>query len=63
MCMFSAPKAPGYSVAQRDAARAPDNGNAEVRQGDLRKRRLAMASSVFTSPSLGSPATTNPLGA
>jgi hypothetical protein len=36
----------------------PDQGAPELRQNDARRRRLAMASSIFTAPTLGAPAVT-----
>lgn len=61
--MFKTPKMPD-APPDRQAARAPDR---EVPQGsvgqDIQRRRMAMASSIFTSPSLGAPMTSRPLGA
>jgi hypothetical protein len=63
MCMFKTPKMPD-APPERQAARAPDrSGPSSMAAGDIQRRRLAMASSIFTSPTLGAPATTRPLGA
>lgn len=56
MCMFSTPDMPD-APPERKAARAPDQGDPAARSNDTRRRRLAMASSVFTSPTLGAPTT------
>lgn len=58
MCMFSTPKMP-EAPQERQASRQPDAGNIDLRQGDQRRRRLAMASSIFTSPTLGMPTVAN----
>lgn len=57
MCMFSTPDMPA-APQERQASRQPDQGNVDLRQGDQRRRRLAMASSIFTAPTLGLPAVT-----
>lgn len=57
MCLFSTPDMPA-APQQRQAARQPDQGNPALRQNDLRRRRLAMAGSIFTSPTMGLPAVT-----
>lgn len=63
MCMFSAPDMPA-APQERQTSRAPDQGDPTNRQADVRRRRLMMASSIFTSPTLGAPAVTGtPLGA
>lgn len=63
MCMFKTPKMP-EPAPDRQAARAPERtAPAGMVAGDIQRRRLAMASSIFTSPTLGSPMTTKPLGA
>jgi hypothetical protein len=63
MCMFKTPKMPD-TPPERQAARAPDRTAPAGAVGqDIQRRRLAMASSIFTSPTLGAPATTRPLGA
>lgn len=62
MCFMSAPKAPD-PVPERQAAKMPDNGDPSIRQGDRSKRRLAMASSIFTGPTLGAPTVSGSLGA
>lgn len=61
MC-FSTPEMPA-APQQRTASRQPDEGNPAARDMDKRRRRLAMASSIFTSPTMGAPATTSTLGA
>lgn len=63
MCMFSTPKMPA-PPPQRQTARAPEEAQTGERDTDLRRRRLAMASSIFTS-GLGAPAVSGnqPLGA
>lgn len=63
MCMFKTPKMPA-TPQERQAARAPDRDTpAGSVDSDMKRRRLAAAASIFTSPSLGMPATTRPLGA
>lgn len=57
MCMFSSPDVPA-APQERQAQRMPDQGAPELRQNDARRRRLAMASSIFTAPTLGAPAVT-----
>lgn len=57
MCMFSTPDMPA-PPPERQAARQPDAGNPASRQQGLLRRRLAFASSIFTSPTLGMPSTT-----
>lgn len=58
MCFTKIPDAPA-EVPERQAAKAPDDGNTAVRADDSKRRRLAMAASIFTSQngSLGMPAT------
>lgn len=63
MCMFKTPKMPD-APPERQAARAPERtAPSGLVAGDIARRRLAMASSIFTSPTLGAPMTTRPLGA
>lgn len=63
MCMFKTPKMPD-TPQDRQAARAPERDAPQgMVDGDMKRRRLAAAASIFTSPSLGAPATTRPLGA
>ena len=64
MCMFKTPDMPAMPQ-ERQTARQPDQGNPATRQTDLKRRRMAMASSIFTSPTLGLPSVTGsaPLGA
>lgn len=59
MCMFSTPDMPA-APQDRQAARQPDQGNRAVRSEDLRRRRLAFASSIFASPTQGQPMTASP---
>ena len=60
--MFKTPKMPD-TPPERQAARAPDrDAPAGFGDSEAKRRRLAMASSIFTS-TLGAPTTTNPLGA
>ncbi len=48
------------NVQERQAARAPDNGDPTARSQDKARRRLAMAASIFTpqNGTLGVPAVT-----
>jgi hypothetical protein len=63
MCFMSTPDMPAQPQ-ERQTARAPDQGDPTARQSDLKRRRLAMASSIFTSPTLGMPSVAAPsLGA
>ena len=59
MCMFSTPDMPA-APQDRQASRSPDGGNPANRQNDLRKRRLAFASSIFASPTIGAPSVASP---
>lgn len=54
MCFMKTPDMPAQPQ-ERQAARAPDQADAAARGDDVRRRRLAMASSIFTSPTLGLP--------
>lgn len=61
MCFISTPDSPAAAnVQQRQAARAPDNGDPTGRNQDRARRRLALAASVFTpqNGTLGVPAVT-----
>ncbi len=61
--MFKTPKMPAQPP-ERQSSRSPErNAPAGLVGGDIQRRRLAMASSIFTSPNLGAPMTTAPLGA
>lgn len=63
MCMFKTPKMPD-TPPERQAARSPERTvPAGTVASDIQRRRLAMASSIFTSPNIGAPSTTAPLGA
>lgn len=62
MCMMKTPKMPD-APPERQAARAPERAAPQGMMGEVNRRRLALASSIFTSPSLGAPMTTRPLGA
>ena len=61
MCV-STPEVP--EVPDRQAARAPDGGEAGVRADDKSKRRMAFAASILSGPggTLGAPSTTANLG-
>lgn len=70
MCIVKTPDVSAQEVPERQAARAPDGGDATVRASDRSRRRLAMAASIFTpqNGTLGTPvvsgtATTSMLGA
>lgn len=62
MCIVSTPDAPTASaVPERQASRAPNNGDASTRSADQARRRLAMAASIFTpQATLGMPAVAAP---
>lgn len=62
MCFMKMPDMP-EAPQQRKAARQPDSGEPAIRDADKRRRRLAMASSIFTGPTMGAPTTTSSLGA
>lgn len=64
MCLVKTPKMPATSdVPQRQAARTPDNGDPTARVADRGRRRIAMAQSIYTSPTLGAPSVSGKLGA
>lgn len=62
MCFMKTPKAPD-PVPERQAAKQPDGGDPSIRNSDKAKRRLAMASSIFTGPTLGAPTVSGTMGA
>ena len=62
MCMPKMPKMPDAPPV-REQMQLPDrNLPTSLAASDISRRKLAMSSSIYTSPTLGAPTTTAPLG-